>query len=343
MCVNARVCVCVCMSVSFSSFSFLHLLLTKVYERAIANFPPLNEKLYWKRYIFLWISFAVFEELDAKDLTRAEAVWKKCLELVPHNLFTFSKVWLHLAHFYVRRRDLDSARKVLGTALGKCPREKLFRGYIQLELQLGNVDRCRTLYQKYLTFMPANCETWCKFAQLEASLSEVERARAVFEMAVAQPALDMPELLWKGFIDFEIQQKEFERVRNLYSRLLDRTKHVKVWISLAQFEAEIKSLDRARRVFEDADRFFKENDNTKEERALVLAAWLEFERVHGTAATRAKLDSMQPSRITGKRKITSEEGEDLGFEEYRTFVFPDEKKAGAGFYILMRIFLVGWI
>lgn len=38
----------------------------EVYERAIANVPPVAEKRLWRRYIYLWIYYAVFEELDAK-------------------------------------------------------------------------------------------------------------------------------------------------------------------------------------------------------------------------------------------------------------------------------------
>jgi crooked neck len=56
----------------------------------------------------------------------------------------------------------------------------------------------------------------------------MDRARALFEYAIAQPQLDMPEFLWKTYIDFEIDQEEFGRVRNLFRKLLERTKHVKV-------------------------------------------------------------------------------------------------------------------
>src|SRR5690348_9068829 len=38
------------------------------------------------------------------------------------------------------------------------------------------------------------------------------------------------QLVWKSFIDFEIKQGETERVRQLYVRLLQRTKHVKVCV-----------------------------------------------------------------------------------------------------------------
>jgi crooked neck len=37
-------------------------------------------------------------------------------------------------------------------------------------------------------------------------------------------------LLWKAYIDFEIAERETERVRQLYRNLLDRTSHVKVGV-----------------------------------------------------------------------------------------------------------------
>ena len=75
--------------------------------------------------------------------------------------------------------------------------KQIFKTYIEIELQLGNLNRCRILYQKYLEWAPANCYAWTKFAELERSLGETEHGRAIFELAIAQPVLDMPELLWK--------------------------------------------------------------------------------------------------------------------------------------------------
>jgi crooked neck len=150
----------------------------------------------------------------------------------------------------------------------------------QLELQLGEVTRCRTLYQKYLQWAADNCQAWISFAELEASIGELDRARAIFGLAInqvphhhaprcgrpgrrganvfarrcavrrsappsatpprlradvrrfvgcvrVQPTLDMPETLWKAYIDFEISQGEHERTRTLYRQLLSRTTHVK--------------------------------------------------------------------------------------------------------------------
>jgi hypothetical protein len=45
-----------------------------------------------------------------------------------------------------------------------------------------------------------------RYAELEVMLSEAGRARALYELAISQPVLDMPEALWKAYIDFEIAQ-----------------------------------------------------------------------------------------------------------------------------------------
>lgn len=46
-----------------------------------------------------------------------------------------------------------------------------------------------------------------RFAELERSLGEGDRARAIYELAIAQPLLDMPEAIWKvGWLVHEGQE-----------------------------------------------------------------------------------------------------------------------------------------
>ncbi|KAL1448751.1 hypothetical protein MTO96_028183, partial [Rhipicephalus appendiculatus] len=182
----------------------------ETYERAIANVPPSRLKRFWRRYIYLWINYALYEELEVGDAERTREVYRACLRLLPHKTFTFAKVWLLAAHFEVRQKDLPAARKLLGTAIGLCPKDKLFRGYIDLEIQLREFDRCRILYQKFLEFAPENCTTWMK--------------------------VELETILGDSYVDFEIEQEQYELAARLYERLLERTQHVKVWISYAHFQ-----------------------------------------------------------------------------------------------------------
>jgi len=301
----------------------------ETYERAISNIPPSSEKHYWRRYIYLWINYAVYEELEAEDSERARQVYRAALDLLPHKKFTFAKLWLLYAQFEIRQKNVDLARRALGSALGKCAKAKLFRGYIDLEIQLREFTRCRTLYEKFLAFNPENVQTWMKFAELETLLGDVERARAVYELAINQPKLDMPEILWKAYIDFETEQEETDKARDLYKRLLDRTQHVKVWLSLAQFERQTEHEDRilqARHVFEEANKALRQA-REKEERLMLLEAWSEFESEEGDEKSQAQVGDLMPRRVKKRRKIETEDGSDQGWEEYFDYIFPEDEAA----------------
>eukprot|EP00854_Cymbomonas_tetramitiformis_P012629 gene12629-14928_t len=349
----------------------------EVYERAIANVPPATEKRYWQRYIYLWINYALYEELESQDMERAREVYAACLDLIPHKVFSFSKVWLMAGQFEIRQKRLDAARKILGKAIGLAAKGKIFKTYIEIELQLGNIERCRMLYGKYLEWSPSNCAAWVKFAELERSLAEAERARGIFELAITQPLLDMPEVLWKSrrlrsncsegvrcegrqlaglkaYIDFEIAEGERERTRQLYERLLERTKHVKVWMSYAQFEEQPMPVDedeedeeelaaaqaraeegdeapdvratRARGVYERAYRSLKETAmDAKEERVMLLEAWRAFEmRLGSSQEALESVTKKMPRRVKRKRPIHTEDGTAVGMEEYYDYIFPEE-------------------
>ncbi|KAM7485584.1 hypothetical protein LguiA_001593 [Lonicera macranthoides] len=323
----------------------------EVYERAISNVPPAAEKRYWQRYIYLWINYSLYEELDAQDMERTRDVYSECLKLIPHKKFSFAKIWLLAAQFEIRQLNLRGARLILGNAIGKAPKDKIFKKYIAIELQLGNIDRCRKLYNKYLKWSPGNYYACSKYAELERSLHETELARAIFEQAIAQPALDMPELLWKAYIDFEISEGEFERTRQLYERLLDRTKHLKVWISYAKFEASAMEKDyqgsdlseddvqeslheqkkqcllRARRVFESAVNYLRTSaPELKEERAMLLEEWLNLESSFGELGNVSVVLAKLPKKLKKRRQIETEDGP-ARYEEYIEYVFPEETQA----------------
>jgi tetratricopeptide (TPR) repeat protein len=128
----------------------------------------------------------------------------------------------------LRQKRLKAARTILGMAIGKAPKSKLFKFYIDLETQLAQVERVRTLYGKFVEWDSTHVAAWIMFADLEASLQEEERARAIYELALSQQVLNQPERLWMQFIDFEISLGQRDNARALYERLLERTQHVKV-------------------------------------------------------------------------------------------------------------------
>jgi len=302
----------------------------ELYERAIAQVPTSPDKRDWRRYIYLWLNYSMFEELETKDMERVRAVYKNALKIVPNDNFTFAKLWSMYANFELRRGNVGAARKVFGHAIGRCPKDRLFKEYIEMELSLKEFDRCRLLYQKFLEYNPASCYAWIQFAKLETELGDDERARAIYELGVNQDELDMPELLWKSFIDFEFEGEEYDRTRTLYERLLEKTSHVKVWISYAKFELSVPepeeeeetslqiARDRCRAVFVRAHTEMRRAD-LKEERLVLLETWLAFESDHGTEETTKKVESLMPKQVKKRREL-----DDGTIEEFYDYIFPSE-------------------
>ena len=122
-----------------------------------------------------------------------------CLHTLSFVVLTFlqrAKLWYvffdYKKNFFCTGRKLDFLQ---GYALGKCsPKKKLFRSYIEMETNLREFDRCRTLYEKFLVGFDTNSLVWCEFARLESQLGEIDRARAILELGVQQEDLDIPEV-----------------------------------------------------------------------------------------------------------------------------------------------------
>ena len=325
-----------------------------VYERAIAQIPPTQEKRHWRRYIYLWINYALYEEIENKDIERTRQVYQQALKLIPHKSFTFAKLWLMASQLELRQMELTTARKLLGQALGRCPKSKIFKGYIDMEMQLREFDRCRTLYEKFLEYSPTNSYAWISYAGLEKLLDDVDRVRAIYEFAISNPqGLDIPEAVWKAYIDFELEEGEYDRARTLYEKLLDKTDHVKVWISFAEFEVTIPEDDeeeeegaddeaaerpiseaakaRGRAIFERGYRRMREHDLKEEvscfdclrslandQRVILLESWKQYEVTYGDETTLARVEEMMPKVVKKRRKL-----EDGSFEEYFDYLFKD--------------------
>jgi crooked neck len=246
--------------------------------------------------------------------------------LIPYKHFTFAKIWLLYAKFEIRNKNLSIARKSLGKSLGMCPKVKLFRGYIDLEIQLREFDRCRILYQKFLEFDPENCVTWMKFAELETLLGEIDRARAIYELAVNMPRLDMPEFLWKAYIDFEVGLNETEKARELYERLLEKTLNVKVWKSYAQFEmssSEEGNVALTRRVYVRANQSLR--GAGEEERISLLESWQMFETQNGDEKSLENVVQKMPKKKRKRQKIQAYDGTEEGWKESVEYIFPEDE------------------
>ena len=294
----------------------------ELYEKAISNVPPINEKKYWRRYIYLWINYAFYEELINKDIERAGEIYKNVLNLIPHNIFTFGKIWILYAEYYIRNNNLDKARKIFGLNLAVCPKENVIKRYLNIEEDLGNIDRVRTIFQSYIEKKPENSKMWIKYAEFEKDLEEYERCESIYEAALTIN-LDYPEDVWKSYINSVYENHD--KVINLYERLLKKSKHIKVWLSYIKYELEMEKIDKMRNLCQRAIDFFKK-ENLKKERKEIIEFWINCEKDDNE---KERIKKMLPSI----KKITKKNEEGI-IEEVDDLVFPDDEKENKGLKIL---------
>ncbi len=57
----------------------------ELYERAVAQVPPGSMKRHWRRYIFLWLDYALFEEIETKVCA----------------IISFAFAFTHCAYFFI--------------------------------------------------------------------------------------------------------------------------------------------------------------------------------------------------------------------------------------------------
>ncbi|KAL2300365.1 hypothetical protein Nmel_012338 [Mimus melanotis] len=250
----------------------------------------------------LYVAFAKFEG-NQKEFERVRVIYRYALDRIPkqdaQNLF--KNYTIFEKKFGDRRGIKDiifSKRRFQYEEDVKANPYNYNAWFDYLRLLESNVDAeiVREVYETAIPNVPPPSRrnttgtAWIKFAELETIIGDIDHTQAICELAISQPWLVMLEVLWKSYIDFEIEQEEYEKTRNLYRQLLQRTQHVKVWISLEQFEllaGQEERLPGCWQVFEEANKAMHSCEE-KEERVMLVESWRSFEDKFGTNATQVR-------------------------------------------------------
>lgn len=125
----------------------------------------------------------------------------------------------------------------------------------------------------------------------------------------------------------------------LYERLLERTHHVKVWISYARCQHAAPPAEegpaRARAVFHRANRALR-SCQEKEQRLMLLEAWRDYEEEFGDDVNLEKVKQLLPRKVTRRRQVAADDGSKMRWEEYVDFVFPDDETAKPSLLLLAK-------
>ena len=243
----------------------------EIYERAIANVPPIKEKKYWKRYVYLWINYALYEECVCNNIEVTEQIYKNILDLIPHKEFTFSNIWILTTNFYLRQKNLDKARKLFGISMGICPKKKIIDSYINLELQLGNNDRVKKIFQNYIQKFPNDEDIWHNFCKFEESLEEFNVAEVLYlnsikflkenkngkgllkmytELINFYNNLNPKDKKEKSSFNIKIKKAYEEILKNkMITKIIDKEKEIEIWNNYAEIYYRNKKYDEMDKIY----------------------------------------------------------------------------------------------
>lgn len=134
----------------------------------------------------------------------------------------------------------------------------------------------------------------------------------------------------------QVQLEEWPRVRSLYERLLQRTQHVKVWLSYARTEESIPdSGDRSRKIYQKANNILRSCEE-KEQRIMLLEAWKDFEERVGSESSLERVENLMPRRVTKRKQVTASDGVTTRWEECIDYIFPDDEAAKPSLMLLAK-------
>jgi crooked neck len=102
------------------------------------------------------------------------------------------------------------------------PDEQAWQTYINFEARYKEIDKARSIYQRFIHVHGHDYKNWLRYAKFEERNGFVPNARAVYEQTIEYFGEDnLNENLLIAFAQFEERQKEFERARVIYQYGLD--------------------------------------------------------------------------------------------------------------------------
>lgn len=230
----------------------------EIFERSLARVPSGRDKRNWRRYVFLWLFYAQFEETVSEDIHRARRVYETAVKLFDTCRVHFSKLARAFAGFELRQLNLMGYRQVLLHAVESSKARKLSiaKFWIETELKLGNVSHARTVAARIIEINPSSVDSWVTFIELETVLGEASRAIALCELAWKSRdsfGKAIPVLVRKQIEIESENDAETDKIRKLFKRLLDVSEHdYRVFLDFADFETNTAgSAERASALLEE--------------------------------------------------------------------------------------------
>jgi len=100
-----------------------------------------------------------------------------------------SKVWTLFGEHYLKRGDVEQARKLLPRSLQSLEKRKHLKTiskFAQLEYRLGEPERGKTLFEGIVDTHPKRWDIWSIYIDMEAGQNDMQSIRNIFDRVLAR-------------------------------------------------------------------------------------------------------------------------------------------------------------
>lgn len=185
-------------------------------------------------------------------------VLERAVVAVPNDPY----IWHYWARYELRRNASPGGRRdtrttvlsILSRGLIECPSSAILTAEAaRIEATMGHYDRARDLFERAIALDSADSHIYMEWAKMEIQCRRRSAARAVFAAGVKSVPKKDAAVLYTEFGRFEEKAGHPEQARFLYERAAASCPSDRyIWPVWAAFEERNGDVDRARKLYEQA-------------------------------------------------------------------------------------------
>ncbi|KAK6039338.1 HAT repeat protein, partial [Cooperia oncophora] len=184
----------------------------KAYERGVALFKWPQVYDIWNLYLTKFV-----KRYGGKKLERARDLFEQCLETCPakftKNIFL---LYAKLEEDYGLARHAMSIYSRAAEAVDRSDMYSIFNIYIKKAQELYGLPHTRPIYEHAISVLEdSSRELSLRYAQMERTLGEIDRARAIFAHAseICDPKIHGQ--FWDTWMEFEVKHGNEDTLREM--------------------------------------------------------------------------------------------------------------------------------
>ncbi|EIW86889.1 hypothetical protein CONPUDRAFT_115715 [Coniophora puteana RWD-64-598 SS2] len=138
-----------------------------------------------------------------------------------------SKVWSLFCEYYLKRGEVEQARKLLPRSLQSLEKRKHLKTiskFAQLEYKLGDPERGKTIYEGIVDSHPKRWDLWSVYMDMEAGQQNIQSLRNIFERVLTHKMTSRKaKYFFKKWLDYERRFGDEEGADNVKSKAVEWT------------------------------------------------------------------------------------------------------------------------